>query len=410
MPIDTVPFSKPALAHLRPFVEHGIVQFPVYAMRGGTSTGAVLWNAHVPAQSELRDELIRHIMGVPLHGVADGNRQIGGLGRGVPTSNKVFLVDVDSDGARMTSTLAQLAASKSEIDWSVNCGNMSAALPLYAIDTGLVAAPADNDTYTIKIYNTNTASRMTGQLRIVDGGVPAEVEIPGVLGRYPGVDLYLHDPVGAKTGALLPTGKPCDLIGDGHVSCIDVAVPMVIVCATELGKTGYETPAALEADPAFKETLRALWVAAGLRMGLKSRSGEYLSATQLAESETIPKICMIAPAREAADLAVRYFTPQAAHPSLAVSGACCVAAACLVPGTVAHSMASLKYELTPATQSLKICIENPAGILETRIDAALQDGQVTIRRAAYRRSAQVLMRGHLPLYQASQALSRYFEA
>ena len=120
----------------QPFVKNGVLNFPVCYMRGGTSTGVILWGPHLMPLEELREEVIRKIMGVPDSGELKGNKQITGLGRGPATSNKVFIVN-PGDGlqADFNSTLAQLAAEKSSIDWSVNCGNMMAAIPMFASST-----------------------------------------------------------------------------------------------------------------------------------------------------------------------------------------------------------------------------------------------------------------------------------
>ena len=107
------------------------VSFPVFYMRGGTSTGIVIWEQHFCGLSDFKEEIIRKIMGVPDAGERKGNKQISGLGRGVATSNKVFIVEPHAqEPGIFKTTLAQLAAEKSSIDWSVNCGNMSAAIPL----------------------------------------------------------------------------------------------------------------------------------------------------------------------------------------------------------------------------------------------------------------------------------------
>ena len=160
-------FPNPRLAYLQTQVAFGIPEFPVFHMRGGSSTGIVIWQQHLPADAALRDELIRILMGVPRQGNVINNRQTSGLGRGTPTSNKVFIVDADPARRLLTSTLAQLAADKSTIDWSVNCGNMSAALPLYAMDTGLIHACGNR--FDVEIFNTNTSSRMSAQMTLQDG-------------------------------------------------------------------------------------------------------------------------------------------------------------------------------------------------------------------------------------------------
>ncbi|MEG1115770.1 MAG: PrpF domain-containing protein, partial [Janthinobacterium sp.] len=116
----------PALPDLVLRQRCGVIEFPVHHMRGGTSTGLVLHASSVPADLALREELLRHLMGTPQSGPLPGNRQLTGLGRGAPTSNKVFLVDVERHEGqpRLVSTLAQLAGGHGDIDWSVNCGNM----------------------------------------------------------------------------------------------------------------------------------------------------------------------------------------------------------------------------------------------------------------------------------------------
>ncbi|RBJ68522.1 PrpF protein, partial [Pseudomonas sp. MWU12-2534b] len=148
----------------------------------------------------------------------------------------------------------------------------------------------------------------------------------------------LDKPVGAKTGALFPTWQRTDLLDGIAATCIDVAVTMVILRAADLGKTGEESPAELDADPHFKSRLLEMMVQGGLLMGLRKRDGRLMSADDLRRSETIPKICIVSLARHGGDIATRYFTPPNAHPSLAVSGGCCLASACLAEGTVAHAM------------------------------------------------------------------------
>ena len=114
-------------------------------------------------------------------------------------------------------------------------------------------------------------------------------------GAFPGVDLFLANPVGAKTGRLLPTGRPVDDVAGYAVSCVDVAVPMVIARAADFGKTAHETIEELEADRDLMAALRTVWVEAGLRMALKGAGGRPMTADELAQSETIPKVCIVGP-------------------------------------------------------------------------------------------------------------------
>jgi 4-oxalomesaconate tautomerase len=399
---------SPTLDDFVPQVHGGVPAFPVYYMRGGTSTGVVLWHQHIPEEQALKEEVIRAIMGVPATGEHRGNKQTTGLGRGAPTSNKVFIVSRPSSGeADIASTLAQLAADKSAIDWSVNCGNMSAALPLYALDAGLVR-PVVGRTV-VRIFNTNTGVTTDASVHTPDGTcyIPADTEIPGVMGRFPGVDLTLRHPVGAKTGKLLPTGRASDQICGVAVSCVDVAVPMVIVRAEDLGKTGQESPDELARDPRLKERMREIWVAAGLRMGLRRKGGALMSANDLAHSETVPKVCLVSASDGCAHISARYFTPQSPHSSLAVTGGCCLAVACLIPGTVANEVARGLEAIGDGNCICTVGMRNPAGILRARIGAASTSSGLRVTSVAYERSAQLFLRGHFPVYGASAGLVEF---
>ena len=136
-----------------------------------------------------------------------------------------------------------------------------------------------------------------------------------------------------------------------------------------------------------------MWVEAGLRMGLKGAGGRPMTADELAQSETIPKVCIVGPPQRAGHIAVRYFTPQTAHRSMAVSGGCCLAAAALIPGSVAHGIARGLPPVGAAFSEVDVGIENPAGVLEAtieaRLDAARAGGAGRPRTGAARRSCCV---------------------
>lgn len=142
----------------------------------------------------------------------------------------------------------------------------------------------------------------------------------------------------------------------------------------------------------------------GLTYGPQKRDGSLMTAEELLHSETIPKICIVAPPRHGGQITVRYFTPQTAHASMAVSGGCCLAAATLLPGTIAHDVGHDLPALRSDLAEYRIGIENPAGILEATVVANDAEKPMTIDSVAYRRSAQILLRGHVPLYGASAPL------
>jgi 4-oxalomesaconate tautomerase len=391
-----------SLIKARAFLQDDVLHFPVSYMRGGTSTGIVLWGPQLAPFAEVREEIIRKIMGVPDQGELKGNKQITGLGRGPATSNKVFIIEpADGTVADFNSTLAQLAAEKSSIDWSVNCGNMSSALPLFLLNNGLFSA---GDPHTqVRIFNTNTQVVTDCRVHTPDGSpaIPSDTEIPGVQGAFPGVELSLREPVGSKTGKLLPTGRVRDTFDGVEVSCVDVAVPMVILRADAVGLLGDESVASLNANNALKARLRSIWVQAGLAMQLKKK-GVPMTADELAASETVPKVCLVSPPTKGGHISVRYFTPQESHASLAVTGGCCLAVACLIPGTTAHEMASGLEALSSHPAERAVAMENPAGILRARVFGQRHDDDsLVLPWVAYERNAQLYMDGFFRIHRPS---------
>ena len=395
----------------QPYLQDSVLHIPVSYMRGGTSTGVVLWGPHLTPFGDLREEIIRKIMGVPDTGELKGNKQITGLGRGPATSNKVFIVEpADGVQADFNSTLAQLAAEKSAIDWSVNCGNMSAAIPLFLLNNGLLTA--GDPTTEVRVFNTNTSVITDCRVRTPGGQavIPTDTEIPGVYGAFPGVELSLREPVGSKTGQLLPTGQVRDVFDGVEVSCVDVAVPMVIVRADALALRGDESVASLNANDAHKAKLRSIWVQAGLAMKLK-RKGVLMTADELAASETVPKVCLVSPPTQGGHISARYFTPQESHASLAVTGGCCLAAACLIPGTTAHDIAKGVEPLTVHNTERAVAMENPAGILRARVFGCHDaEGGFAFPRVAYERNAQLYMDGFFRIHRPSDALVQQVRA
>ena len=126
----------------------------------------------------------------------------------------------------------------------------------------------------------------------------------------------------------------------------------------------------LARDTKLKERLREIWVAAGLRMSLRRRGGALMNANDLSHSETVPKVCLVSRSNcEAAHINSRYFTPQAPHSSLAVTGGCCLAVACLVPGTVANAVAQGLQPIGELNGICTVAMRNPAGVLRARIGA-----------------------------------------
>jgi len=140
------------------------------------------------------------------------------------------------------------------------------------------------------------------------------------------------------------------------------------------------------------------------RVAPNGKVGKPMTAGELANSETIPKVCIVGPPVNGGNISTRYFTPQNGHDTMAVTGGCCLAAACLMPGTVAHEIARNLPSLGAAPAEIQVDIENPAGVLSAGIEGQQTGQETLITRAAYKRSAQILARGYVPIYRASAVL------
>ena len=195
--------------------------------------------------------------------------EIDGIGGGHPLTSKVAIVSPSRlPGVDVDYLFAQVKVEQRIVDTSPNCGNMLAGVGPFAIEAGLVAA---RDGVTpVRIYNVNTARLIEakvatpGRQVIYDG----DVSIDGVPGTAAPVHLAFLGAAGSKTGKLLPTGRPVNRIDGIEVSCVDAAMPVVLIRATDLGKTGYETPADFHADQNFMRRLEALRIEAGKLMGI----------------------------------------------------------------------------------------------------------------------------------------------
>jgi 4-oxalomesaconate tautomerase len=278
---------------------------------------------------------------------------------------------------------------------------MSAAIPMFLLNNGLLAA--GDPTTGVRVFNTNTGVVTDCRVRTPGGHpvIPADTQIPGVQGQFPGVELSLRHPVGAKTQKLLPTGRVRDTFDGVEVSCVDVAVPMVILRADAVGLRGDESVASLNANEPLKARLRSIWVQAGLAMGLKKK-GVPMTADELAASETVPKVCLVSAPTQGGHISARYFTPQESHASLAVTGGCCLATACLIPGTTAHEVAVGLDPLAADNAERAVAMENPAGVLRARVfGRQLAAGDFEFPWVAYERSAQLYMDGFFRIHSPS---------
>ncbi|MFJ8079447.1 4-oxalomesaconate tautomerase [Streptomyces sp. NPDC096205] len=337
-------------------------------MRGGTSKGACFLAEDLPADPAARDELLLSIMGSP------DPRQIDGLGGAHPLTSKVAVVSPSADPrADIDYLFLQVAVDKPEVSDRQNCGNILAAVGPFAVERGLV--PAGEDRTAVRIRMVNTGDHAVATFPTPGGRVDytGYAEISGVPGTAAAVEIEF--PPGE--GPLLPTGRVRDEIDGIPVTCVDNGMPTVLIPATALGVTGYESPQELEADAVLAERLRSLRLAAGRLMGLGD-----VSAT------TVPKVTLLAPPRDGGAITTRTFIPVRCHTSIGVLGAASVAAGVRVEGGVGADLARL-----PADGD-RVRIEHPTGFLD--IDSGLgagPDGLPVARRTAVVRTARKILDG-----------------
>ncbi|TMG99407.1 MAG: 4-oxalomesaconate tautomerase [Betaproteobacteria bacterium] len=351
---------------------------PCMVMRGGTSKGPLFLATDLPADARTRDQLLLSVMGSP------DIRQIDGIGGGDSLTSQVLIVSrAARDNADIDYLFAQVSVVQREVDTTPNCGNMLAAVACFAVERGLVT-PVDGITR-VRMFNLNTRRLVDAQLPTPNRRVTYEgdARIDGVPGTGAGIVLDFIDPAGACTGQLLPTGNAIDWIDGVPVSCVDFAIPVVLVPARAVGKTGYESKAELDADAELLATLQRLRRKAATVMGLPDPSHSVL-----------PKVALLAPPRKGGTIASRFYVPWNCHVAHSTTGALCIAAATLVGGTIAAGLAASARREAPA-----IVIEHPSGCLTVRVELArgtrvahasvvltarpLFDGSAFVRRAPH---------------------------
>ena len=348
---------------------------PCTVMRGGTSKGLYFLGRDLPADVAGRDRVLLAAMGSP------DARQIDGMGGAHPLTSKVAVIGPASrDDADIDYLFLQVQVDTAEVRDNQNCGNILAGVGPFAIEQGLM--PAQSGETAVRIHMVNTGSIAVARIKTPKGEIcyGGDARIDGVPGTAAPVMLDFEDVAGSNCGALLPTGRASDRVENVDVTCIDNGMPVVILRATDFGKAGDETPEALEADTAFRERLESIRLAIGPRMNL----GDV-------KSKTVPKMCLVSRPFFAGVIGTRSFIPHRVHESIGVLGAATVAAACLVPGSVAQQVSGLR----PSSGTHRLDIEHPTGYLTVAIDARIDGGALRLERTSLLRTARKLMQGQV---------------
>jgi len=363
-------------------------------IRGGTSKGLYFLEKDLPKEKTERDQVLMKVMGSP------DLKQINGLGGATSVTSKVAIIKVsEREDADVDYTFAQVSVDKPLVSYKGNCGNISSGVGPFALEKGLV--PLKEPMTPVRIYNTNTGKIIEAEVQVENGAVKydGDFAIAGVKGTAAPVKLKFMHPSGTISDKLLPTGNAVDELdvpdfGKVKVSIVDAANPLVFVKAKDIGLKGTELPGELDNNPAklaLLETIRGL---AAVKLGLIS---DYTKSAW--ETPGIPKMTFVAEAEtyttvngatvnvDKIDLLSRMMSMQKTHPTYAMTGAMCTAAAAVVPGSVVAQV------LKKDTDTQFIRIGHPDGILEAGVDYTLKGKEVEIEDTFGFRTANLLLDG-----------------
>jgi len=343
-------------------------------MRGGTSKGAYLLASDLPADTAARDRILLAVMGSP------DPRQIDGIGGADPLTSKIGIISKSSrPGVDVDYLFAQVFVDKALVSTAQNCGNILAGVGPFAIEQGLVQGGAPETRVTIHMVNSSQTVIATIQ---TPGGQPTyqgDARIDGAPGTAAPIALSFSDAAGSMCGALLPTGRAIDEINGVAVTLIDNGMPVVVMRAKDLGRTGYESREALDADTELKERVEAIRLKAGPMMNL----GDV-------KEKSVPKMILVAPPRAGGVISTRSFIPHRAHASVGVFAALSVATACLLPESPAHGLANI-----PEGRIKPMLVEHPTGASPVSLTVDERGGKLEVREAAIVSTARKLFAGYV---------------
>lgn len=380
------------------------IKIPATYLRGGTSKGVFFSLQDLPERARQpgpgRDALMLRVIGSP----DPYGKQTDGMGGGTSSTSKAVIVSTTTKPEHDVDYLfGQVAIDKAFVDWSGNCGNLSAAVGSFAISSGLVdpARIPHNGTATVRIWQANISKTIIAHVPISNGEVQetGDFELDGVTFPAAEVQLEFVEPAADDEGggAMFPTGNLIDDlevpgVGTFKATLINAGIPTIFLNAQDLGYSGTELQDAINADPqalARFETIRAY---GALRMGLIS------NLEQARERQHTPKVAFVAaPAAYAAssgkavaaadiDLLVRALSMGKLHHAMMGTAAVAIGTAAAIPGTLVNMAAG-------GGERTAVCFGHPSGTLRVGAEARQVDGQWTVTKAIMSRSARVLMEG-----------------
>lgn len=372
---------------------------PAVYMRGGTSKGLFFRAADLPPAGHERDRLLLATIGSP----DPYGKQIDGLGGATSSTSKVVIIqrsarpDCDVDYL-----FGHVAVREPCIDWSGNCGNLTSAAGVFALEQGLLKASGGNST-PVRLWQANLGQHILVHVPIDENGrvqVHGDYRMSGVPGSGAPIRIDFMNPGGAPGGTVLPTNRVLDILdvpGIGAVECslIQAGNATVFVDAATLGLQGTELPATVDSMDELLERVEAIRCQASLAMGMTA------SRTEAAAQPATPKLAFIGPAQDtvttqgetlpagAMDLSARIFSMGYLHHAYTGTGAIATAVAAAIPGTV---VARHSHGTDPAAG---LRIGHSAGLIDCAAELIETARGWQATRASLTRTARTLMRGEV---------------
>lgn len=371
------------------------LRIPAVYMRGGSSKGVFFHARDLPPAGPARDALLLRVIGSP----DPYGKQIDGMGGAASSTSKVVVItpscrpDCDVDYL-----FGAPAIEAPIIDWSGNCGNLSAAVGPFVISEGLVEAPRDGLAM-VRIWQANLGKRILAHVPMVNGEVQEEGDFRFDGVAFPAAEVVLDflDPAGTD-GSVLPSGQlvdELDVPGLGRlpVTLLNAGNPTVFAYAESFGLSGTETQAQVNGDAALLERLEAVRATGAVAMGLARTA-----AQATVERPHTPKLCLIAPPQtyqvaggkqvpaEAIDVIARMISMGKLHHAIPGTGAVAVAVAAALPGTLVN-------QLTGDLGGRQVRMGHTAGTVAVGAQAREIDGSWQVEKASMSRSARRLMEG-----------------
>ena len=371
-------------------------------LRGGTSKGVFFNVADLPPEAQVpgpaRDALCLRVIGSP----DPYGKHTDGMGGATSSTSKVVLVSKsDRPGHDVDYLFGQVSIDSPFVDWSGNCGNLSAAVGPFAITEGLIdpARVPANGPCEVRIWQANIEKSLLNQVPITDGAVQetGAFELDGVTFPAAEIPVDFLNPADGE-GALFPTGQLVDRlevpgVGAFEATMINSGIPTIFLRAADLGYTGTELQEAVNGNPDALQRFETIRAHGAVAMGL------IQDVSEAASRQHTPKIAFVAPPTSYAassgktvsagdiDLCVRALSMGKLHHAMMGTAAVAIATAAVIPGTLVNEAAG-------GGERDSVTFGHPSGTLRVGAEAAAQaDGSWAVTRVRMSRSARVLMEG-----------------